>query len=74
MMKMGGEINMAFGENLKRIREDRNVTQQELADLTLTRQQTIQRYEAGYSVPNAVIACIIAKRLGVTVEELVGTI
>lgn len=64
---------MAFGENLKRIREDKHVTQQELADITLTRQQTIQRYEAGYSIPNAVIACIIAKHLGVTVEELVGT-
>ncbi len=38
---------MIFGENLKRLRKDKGMTQETLAELVGTKKQTIQRYECG---------------------------
>ena len=66
----GGE-RMAFPDNLKRLREMRGISTAELAESAGIAQPQIVKYESGMTVPNAIAAVKIAKRLGTTVEHLV---
>lgn len=63
---------MAFGENLKKVREMQGVTTAELAESAGIAQPQIAKYESGMNVPNAITAVRIAERLGTTVEKLVN--
>ena len=46
-----GILNMAeFGENLKRIREEKGMTQQTLADYLYVTRQAVSRWEGGGSL------------------------
>lgn len=63
---------MSFAKNLKDKREEKGLTQMELAKLVGIAQPTIAKYENGIQTPNAVTAVQIAKCLGTTAEELVG--
>lgn len=63
---------MALSDNLKKIREMKGITTGELAECAGIAQQQISKYEAGAAIPNAITAAAIAKRLGVTVEQLVN--
>lgn len=62
---------MAFGDNLKKYREMRGISMAELAECACVAQPQIAKYESGQTLPNAVTAVLIAKRLGTTVEQLV---
>lgn len=62
---------MAFGENLKKLREMRGISATELAECAGVAPPQITKYEACMTVPNAVVAVEIAERLGTTVEKLV---
>lgn len=43
-------VNMAeFGENLKRVREEKGITQQTLADYLYVTRQAVSRWEGGVS-------------------------
>lgn len=60
-----------MANKLKKARENAGLTQKQVADAVGIKEQAYQRYE--YSmIPNAVLACKIAKALGVTVEQLYG--
>lgn len=63
---------MSFADNLKRHREQKNLSQQKLADDVSVSQVMIAQYELGMKVPNIMTAVRIAQRLGTTCEELVG--
>ena len=63
---------MAISENMKRLREQRGMSQAELAASVELAQPQIAKYEAGVAVPNAVSAVAIAVVLGTTVEQLVN--
>jgi transcriptional regulator with XRE-family HTH domain len=61
-----------FGRRVTRIREERGLTQQELAKKAGTSYQTIWRIEAGKHVePGIYIARRIARALGVSLDFLV---
>lgn len=62
---------MAFGDNLKKLREMRGISMAELAECAGIAQPQIAKYESGQTMPNAVAAVAIAERLGTTVEDLV---
>lgn len=62
---------MAFPENLKKLREMRGISQQELAESAHVVQQMIAKYESGMTMPNVAIGVMLADRLGTTVEKLV---
>lgn len=62
---------MAFAENLKKARESRDVTQEELAKYANISQPMVTAYENGERVPNIFTGVKIARRLGTTCEELV---
>ncbi|MEM2120613.1 MAG: helix-turn-helix transcriptional regulator [Archaeoglobaceae archaeon] len=58
---------------LKQIREQKSLTQSQLAKLVGVHQTYISRIERKKRKPRIDIAIEIAKALGVTVEELFGT-
>jgi putative transcriptional regulator len=55
---------------LKVARAERNLSQQELAELAGVTRQTISSIETGQYAPSALLAFVLAKRLGKRVEEL----
>jgi len=61
-----------FSENLRRIRFERHMTQEEFAQLLGTSKQNISRYESGAVSPKISTAQAIADKLGVSLTELSG--
>lgn len=61
-----------FSENLRRIRFERHMTQEEFAQLLGTSKQNISRYESGAVSPKISTAQSIADKLGVSLAELNG--
>jgi transcriptional regulator with XRE-family HTH domain len=62
-----------FGERLAKAREKRGWTQQELAERTGIRYETINRIENGkHAEPRVYVAVALAKALGTTVDYLAG--
>lgn len=59
-----------YGENIKRIRKQRNITQGELADMVNVKRETMSRIERGTRYPSLQLLERIAKALGTTVPEL----
>ena len=62
-----------FSENLRRIRFERHMTQEEFADLLGTKKQNISRYESGAVSPKISTAEVMAEKLGMTLSELNGS-
>lgn len=56
---------------IRELREQAQLTQQELANKTLISQPYLAQLEAGLKIPNLYIAKRIADVLGVTVDELI---
>ena len=63
-----------FSENMRRLRFERHMTQEEFADLLGTTKQNISRYESGAVSPKISTAKAIADKLGITLAELSGEI
>lgn len=61
-----------FGTNLKRIREDRGWTLEEMAEKLGSTKQVLSRYERGERTPKITMAARFAEILGVPLKELVG--
>ena len=62
---------MSFAENLKAARVKKLFSQAELAQLVGVNQSAIARFELGDKFPNVILGHQIAKKLDVTVEQLV---
>ena len=52
---------MAFAQNVKRLREEKGLTQQELANLIEVAQPTVAQYEKGMKVPTIITGVLLAK-------------
>lgn len=63
---------MSFAENVKKLREEKGLTQQELANLVEIAQPTIAQYEKGMKLPTIVTGVNLAEVLGTTCEKLVN--
>lgn len=61
-----------FGENMKIIREKRNMTLEEMADFLGTTKQALSRYERGERTPKITLAAKFADLLDVPLEDLAG--
>lgn len=61
-----------FGENLRRLREERGLNQTELAEILGTTKQSVNRYEKNLREPNIKTASEFAKRLCVPLHVLTG--
>ena len=64
---------MTFGEQLKRLRQQKHISQNALADLAGVSPRTIYGYEAGTTYPRTEkIREQLARALGVDIQELTG--
>ncbi|WP_302962984.1 helix-turn-helix domain-containing protein [uncultured Adlercreutzia sp.] len=61
-----------LGENLRRMRERRGITQEELAERVHVVRQTVSKWEKGLSVPDADLLMAVAEALQVSVSDLIG--
>lgn len=61
---------MGFAENLKEIRNKRNITQEQLAEILTVSRQTISKWESGQGYPETEKLLFIAKELNVSLDYL----
>lgn len=61
-----------FGENLKRVREEKGITQQTLAEQLYVTRQAISRWEGGSRYPDLMTAKKMAQYLGVSLDDLLS--
>ncbi|MBI3463215.1 MAG: helix-turn-helix transcriptional regulator [Planctomycetes bacterium] len=62
--------SVRLGNRLRVARAERSLSQQQAAELAGVTRQTISSIETGQYCPSALLAFVLAKRLGKTVEEL----
>lgn len=63
-----------IGNNIKKYRKERGMSQEELArELNVVR-QTISKWENGLSLPDAQSAAKLAELLNVSIDDLLGTL
>ncbi len=63
---------MTFGEKLKQLRTDRNMSQEEFASLLGTSKQVISRYELGQTTPKIGTAAAWCKMLSVNLDNMLN--
>ncbi|MBE5878055.1 MAG: helix-turn-helix transcriptional regulator [Lachnospiraceae bacterium] len=61
-----------FGENLKRVREEKGITQQTLADYLYVTRQAVSRWEGGSRYPDIMTAKKISQYLEVSLDDLLS--
>ena len=65
-------MNIYFGENVKNLRKNRNLTQEELADSLHVSFQAISKWERGESYPDITLLPIIAEFFNISIDDLFG--
>ena len=68
--KKGMTVMAEFGENLKRVREEKGLTQQTLADNLYVTRQAVSRWEGGSRYPDLMTAKKMAQFLEVSLDDL----
>ncbi len=66
-------MTIYFGENLKKLRKSKDLTQETLADFLGMSFQSISKWERGETYPDITMLPTIASFFGVTVDSLLGT-
>ncbi len=61
---------MGFAENLREIRNKRNITQEQLAEILSVSRQTISKWESGVGYPETEKLLFISKELNVSLDYL----
>jgi len=70
ILKLKASLPTRLGLAIKMARKRRNLTQTELAELTLKDRQYIYKIEKGKVTPNIVTIGVIAKALEISISEL----
>ena len=63
---------MTFGEKLKRLRTDKKLTQDELAEILYVSRTAVSKWESGRGFPNIESLKAISKYFSVTVDDLLS--
>ena len=63
-------MNQTFAETIRRLRNDRGLSQGQLAEQMYVTRSTIARWESGSRMPDAVMIARLAKCLGTSAESL----
>lgn len=66
-------MTIYFGENLKKLRKSKELTQESLADFLGMSFQSISKWERSETYPDITMLPVIASFFGVTVDSLLGT-
>ena len=62
--------NIAVGKNIARLRQDRNMTQQQLAAALSVSHQAVSKWETGAALPDIETLMALTNLFGVTMEQL----
>lgn len=65
-------VPKTVGDNIRKYRQEKNLTQKELADLLNVTNKAVSRWECGYGLPDITLLPEIAKLFDVTIDELAG--
>ena len=65
-------MEITIGENIKRLRRSRGMTQEQLADILNISNAAVSKWERGDSFPDITLLFPIADYFGVSVDELMG--
>jgi transcriptional regulator with XRE-family HTH domain len=65
-------VNSIFAENLKKIREERGLSQKQLGEYMFVTQSTVARWENGSRLPDAAMISRLSQYLGVGVDTLLN--
>lgn len=71
MKTMEGKKNV-IGQNIKRLREERKMSQTQLARLLWIDRTSLSGYEIGKRMPDIFMLCKMADVFDVSLDELVG--
>ncbi|MBQ8697191.1 MAG: helix-turn-helix transcriptional regulator [Clostridia bacterium] len=66
-------MRLKLSENLKQVRKDKGITQEQLANTLGVSFQSVSRWETGAAYPDIELLPVIAGYFGITVDELIGT-
>lgn len=65
-------MTIYFGENLKRLRKEKELTQETLAEFLGVSFQTISKWERGETYPDITMLPVIASFFNITIDDLLG--
>lgn len=65
-------MNIYIGENIKRLRHEKNITQEALSDILSISPQSVSKWEREESFPDITMLPAIANYFGVTIDALLG--
>ena len=65
-------MKLIIGENLRRLRREKDITQEELAEVLGVSFQSVSRWENGLNYPDLELLPVIAGFFGVTTDALIG--
>ncbi len=65
-------MTIYFGENIKKLRKEKGLTQETLADFLGVSFQTISKWERGETYPDITTLPVIASFFNVTIDDLLG--
>ncbi len=63
---------MSFGENLRNVRKQRNITQEELAEILGVSRQAISKWESDNGYPETEKLLVISKTLNISIDYLLN--
>ena len=63
-------MNFLFAENLRKLREQKGLTQKQLGDQMFVNHSTVARWENGTRLPDAAMLLRLSKCLGVNINML----
>lgn len=65
-------MNIYFAETIKKLRLQKKLTQEQLADVFCVSPQAVSRWECGTTTPDITLLPVIAGYFDITIEELLG--
>ncbi len=65
-------MKLSLGENIKRLRIEKGLTQEELAEIFGAAHQSVSRWERGECYPDIELLPVIADFFGTTIDDLLG--
>ncbi len=65
-------MKLTVGEKIKSLRREREITQEELADVLCVSSQSVSRWENGSCYPDIELLPLLAEYFGITVDRLLG--
>ena len=63
---------MTIGSNIKRLRMNKGITQEQLGEVLGVSSQAVSKWENGIALPDITLAPILARYFGISMDELFG--